>query len=79
MTFTDIVSTLGVFFILLAFFLNTFNRLRSDSKLYFILNMLGAALAFWGSILLHSVPFAVLEGLWFVVALIGFIKSYQRS
>jgi hypothetical protein len=78
MTFTDSISAVGVFFILLAFFLNTIGRLRSDTFLYFSFNLVGSALAFWGSVLLKSIPFAVLEGLWFILALAGLIRTLRR-
>ena len=43
MTYTDIISTIGVSLILLAFFLNTFKYISDTRKLYFILNMVGGA------------------------------------
>ena len=77
MTYTDIISTIGVSLILLAFFLNTFKYLADNSKLYFVLNIIGGAFACYGSILLNSLPFIILEGTWSVVALIGLIKSLK--
>lgn len=76
MTYTDLISTIGVSLILLAFFLNTFNFLQSNSKVYFMLNIIGGAFACYGSVLLHSIPFIILEGTWSLVALVGFIKLF---
>lgn len=78
MTYTDIISAIGVSLILLAFFLNTFKYLADNSKLYFILNIIGGAFACYGSVLLNSLPFIILEGTWSVVALIGLIKSLKQ-
>lgn len=78
MSYTDIISTIGVSLILLAFFLITFKFLDAKSKLYFILNIVGGAFACYGSILLNSLPFIVLEGTWSLVALVGFIKSLKQ-
>lgn len=78
MTYTDIISTIGVSLILLAFFLNTFKYLTDNSKSYFVLNIVGGAFACYGSILLNSLPFIILEGTWSVVALIGLIKSLKQ-
>ena len=78
MTYTDIISTIGVSLILLAFFLNTFKYLTDNSKLYFVLNIIGGAFACYGSILLNSLPFIILEGTWSVVALIGLLKSLKQ-
>ncbi len=76
MSYTDIISTIGVSLILLAFFLNTFKYLSDNSKLYFVLNIVGGAFACYGSVLLKSLPFIILEGTWSLVALIGLIKLF---
>jgi hypothetical protein len=78
MSYTDIISTIGVSLILLAFFLNTFKYVSDNSKLYFILNIVGGAFACYGSVLLDSLPFIILEGTWSVVALFGLIKSLKQ-
>ncbi len=78
MTYTDIISTIGVSLILLAFFLNTFKYISDNGKLYFILNIIGGAFACYGSLLLNSLPFIILEGTWSVVALMGLIKSLKQ-
>jgi hypothetical protein len=78
MTYTDIISTIGVSLILLAFFLNTFKYISDSGKLYFILNIIGGAFACYGSVLLNSLPFIILEGTWSVVALVGLIRSLKQ-
>ncbi len=78
MTYTDIISTIGVSLILLAFFFNTFKYISDNGKLYFILNIIGGAFACYGSLLLNSLPFIILEGTWSVVALMGLIKSLKQ-
>jgi len=78
MTYTDIISTIGVSLILLAFFLNTFKYISDNGKLYFILNIVGGAFACYGSVLLNSLPFIILEGTWSVVALVGLIRSLKQ-
>lgn len=74
MQLADIISGFGVTFILVAFFLSTFKLIKIDSFLYFILNVIGAGLACYGSILIKSLPFTLLEGIWSLVALVGLIK-----
>jgi len=78
MSYTDIISTIGVSLILLAFFLNTFKYLNDTSKSYFILNIIGGAFACYGSVLLNSLPFIILEGTWSLVAIIGLIKNLKQ-
>lgn len=70
----DIISGFGVTFILAAFFLSTFKLIKLDSIIYYILNIIGAALACYGSILIQSIPFTILEAIWALVALVGLIK-----
>lgn len=78
MIYTNIVSSVGVSLILLAYFLNTFKYISNTSKLYFVLNIVGGAFACYGSVLLNSLPFIILEGTWSLVALIGFLKSLKQ-
>lgn len=72
---SDIISGAGVTFILAAFFLSTFKLIKTEAKFYFILNITGGALACYGSILINSVPFTILEGIWAIVALTGLLKQ----
>lgn len=75
MEYADIISGFGVTFILAAFFLSTFKLLKTEAKLYFLLNIVGGSLACYGSILIHSLPFTILEGIWAIVAIVGLIKT----
>lgn len=78
MNYTDLISTIGVSLILLAFFLSTFKFISNTNKFYFILNVLGGAFACYGSVLLNSWPFIILEGTWSIVALIGLMKILKQ-
>ncbi|MFZ6052103.1 CBU_0592 family membrane protein [Halocola ammonii] len=78
MTYENWVNTAGVFFILLAFFLSTFGIISAKSKIYFIINVIGGGVALYGCILIEAIPFAVLEAVWTLVALIGLIKSLLK-
>lgn len=75
MSYTDVICTIGVSLILLAFFLNTFKYLADKSKLYFILNIVGGVFACYGSVLLNSIPFIILEGTWSLVALVSLTRN----
>jgi hypothetical protein len=76
--FTVLVASVGVGLLLLAFFLNLFKILTYDSKSYIIMNIFGAGIACYASILIGFIPFVILEGTWAIVALIGLIKLYRR-
>lgn len=79
MTYTDLISTIGVSLILIAFFLHTFKLISGSGILYYFLNIAGGAFACYGSVLLNSVPFIILEGVWSLVALAGLIRSLGKT
>ena len=77
MTFADIIGTVGVGLILLAYFCNTFGQIKKDGKLFFVLNIVGAGLACYASVLIHFWPFVILEGTWALVSLVGLIRTFK--
>jgi hypothetical protein len=79
MQLADIISGFGVTFILAGFFLSTFKLIKTDSVFYYVLNIIGGGLACYGSVLIKSVPFTILEGIWSVVAAVGLIKLLMNS
>lgn len=77
MNYNDIIGTIGVSLILLAFMLNVFSVISSKSLLFLLLNLLGAGLACYASVLIRYTPFVILEGVWAVVSLVGLVKSVK--
>ncbi|MFZ2498898.1 MAG: CBU_0592 family membrane protein [Methanosarcina sp.] len=80
--FSVIVGSTGVLLLLLAFFLNLFKILMQDTKTYTILNVIGAGLSCYASVLIDYMPFVILEGIWALVAFAGLIrllKSPKKS
>lgn len=75
MSYNDIIGTIGVGLILLAYFCQTFGWLSNKSKMFFLLNILGAGLACYASWLIGYWPFVVLEGVWFLVSVLGLLKT----
>jgi hypothetical protein len=70
-----VIGLIGVSLLLLAFFLNLFKFLRSDSYLYMILNLAGGTLACYSSYLINFMPFVLLEGTWAAVAAVGVVRK----
>jgi len=70
----DIINSFGVSLILIAFFLLTLKKVDAQNIYYNLLNLFGAGLACYGSYLIKSVPFIVLEAIWSLVALYGLLK-----
>lgn len=79
MTFNDWIGTVGVSLILLAFFCSTFKLIKSDGKLFYLLNIVGAALACYASYLINYTPFIILEATWTLVSIVGFVKAIRRN
>ena len=78
MHYNDIIGTTGVGLILLAYFLNLFSFIPKEGRLFFMLNIVGAGLACYASVLINYVPFVVLEAVWFLVSIIGYIKLISK-
>ncbi len=75
MSYNDIIGTVGVGLILLAYFCNIFGWISGKGQLFFVLNIVGAGLACYASWLIHYWPFVILEGTWVIVSLIGLFKN----
>lgn len=75
MNLNDLIGTIGVGLILLAYFLNMFSLIKKDGTLYFIINILGAGIACLAAVLIDFMPFILLEAAWVLVSAVGLIKS----
>lgn len=78
MTATDWIGFIGVAILLAAYFLNLWNIIKIDSIVYLMLNVFGAGIACIASILLHYLPFVILEGSWTLVSLVALIRKLSK-
>lgn len=69
MKIEDWIGSIGVFMILLAFFLNVNGKLDRSDIWYILLNLVGAVMACLASLMIEYVPFIILEGTWGLVSL----------
>jgi len=74
MSLSDIIASLGVIILLIAFLLNMFNRMSAQSRVYSGMNFIGAGLCCLSSYMISFYPFIVLEGVWAAFALYSFIS-----
>ena len=74
MTHSELVGTVGVAMLLVAYFGNAYGRLPSGSLAYRALNAAGAAFACWASFQIRFIPFVVLEAIWFAVAAAALLR-----
>ena len=68
---SEILATIGVIILLVAFGLNLYKKLPAHSKIYGTMNFVGAGICSYSSYLIHFYPFIVLEGVWAFVALVS--------
>ncbi|MBF6641561.1 hypothetical protein IVB69_08715 [Flavobacterium sp. J49] len=78
MNTNDLIGTIGVGLILLAYFLNIFSWIKKEGVLFYVMNIVGASIACFASILISFWPFIILEGTWAVVSVIGLLKSIKK-
>ena len=70
----DGIGAVGVFLLLVAFFLNLFDFVGRTSRSYQLLNVVGAGFACWAAVLIDFVQFVVLEGTWSMVAAFALLR-----
>jgi len=77
MTYNDIIGSIGVAMILIAYFLNTENLIPVNGKFFYVVNIIGAVLACYASYLIAYWPFVILEGTWTLVSLYGLMRAMR--
>ena len=76
MEYNDLVGCAGVALILFAYFLNTCNYIKQE-KLFYVMNIFGAGLACYASVLINYRPFIILEGVWLLVSVYGLMRTMR--
>jgi len=77
MSHSDVIASVGVSMLLLAFFLSQRGTLAENSLAYLLLNFIGASLAGFAAWLAGVIPFVVLEGVWALVAAWGLMRRWR--
>ena len=75
MSGSEIIGSIGVALLLIAFFMNSFGMLTSDSRAYQAMNAVGAAISCYASYLIGFAPFVVLEAIWCVAAVAAMLHA----
>jgi len=79
MNYNDLIGFIGVFITLLAYFLIIFDFIPKEGVLFYLLNIIGAGLACYASVLIVYWPFIVLEGTWTLISIVGLAKLYRTQ
>ncbi|WP_184550158.1 CBU_0592 family membrane protein [Mucilaginibacter sp. FT3.2] len=74
MKISDIIASIGVIILLIAFVLNLTDKLSAKSRAYMFLNLLGAGTCCYASYMVSFYPFVALEGVWGTVALVSLLR-----
>ena len=74
----EILGSVGVAILLLAFLMNLLKKWPQDSLPYILLNIIGAGLACTSSVVIHFWPFIILEATWTSVSILALVKYFKR-
>ncbi len=74
MKLSDVIASIGVIILLIAFLLNLYKRIPAESKAYSLMNFIGAGMCCLSSYMIRFYPFVVLEAIWGFVAFLSLFK-----
>jgi hypothetical protein len=77
MNFSNLMGSIGVSILLIAFVLNMMKIIKTGGLPYSLLNLAGASMACYASWLIHYLPFVILEGVWSLVSLASILKLFM--
>lgn len=70
----DIIGWTGSVMVVLAYALNMYKRMASDSVAYYGLNIAGSACLIVNTIYHHAIPSAVVNVIWVFIALLALVR-----
>jgi hypothetical protein len=76
---SDLIATVGVSLLLLAYVLDVTDKLEDDSPWFFGLNAVGAGLACASAVMISFYPFVVLEGIWALVSIVAWARRVKNG
>ena len=73
-SFADIVGFVGVFLVIMSFFLLQIGKCRADSGLYLFANFFGATFLLYSLYYSWNTASVIIELLWLSISVVGIIK-----
>jgi len=70
----DIIGWIGSVMVVMAYALNMYKKMASDSVAYYGLNIVGSACLIVNTIYHHAIPSAVVNVIWVFIALVALIR-----
>ena len=74
----EVVGWIGSAEILLAYGLNSYQKIKSDSRIFLFLNLTGGLLLIYYTFYKDALANTFLNVIWVIVAVIALIKLYRR-
>jgi len=78
-TWSDFVGNIGVILIIVAFYLNVSEKIRSTDRSYNLLNLIGSILLLTSLIYKPNLSNIIIEIIWGGISLIGLYKYYSQK
>lgn len=75
----EILGSIGVTLLLIAFLMNLLKKWSQESLPYILLNTIGAGLSCASSVVIHFVPFIILEGVWTLVSAVALVRYFSAN
>ncbi|OGU56039.1 MAG: hypothetical protein A2V66_14855 [Ignavibacteria bacterium RBG_13_36_8] len=77
-TFYDIVGSVGVASIIIAYLMLQLNKIKSSQLLYSLLNGFGAVLIIFSLMYDFNLSAFIIESFWVVISLVGVVAYFKR-
>jgi len=78
-TFIDVIGWIGSVEVILAYGLNSYQKIRSDSLLFQILNLTGAAFLIANTVYYGAFPSAFINVIWVLIAIPAIYKIIRNQ
>jgi len=78
-TWSDFVGNIGVILIIVAFYLNVAEKIKSTDRSYNLLNLIGSILLLTSLIYKPNLSNIIIEIIWGGISLIGLYKYYSQK
>lgn len=78
-TVIDILGWVGSLEVIMAYALNSLQKIKSDSVTFQVLNLTGAIFLIVNSVYKAAYPFTFINSVWAVVALISLVKIFSKK
>ena len=75
----EILGWLGSIMVILAFALNIYKRLDSDSVTYYFLNIAGSSLLIINTVYHHAIPSAMVNVVWVLIVVMAIFNKSRRQ